>query len=820
MTSPLLMKSIRNAIQTLGSICLSLCSTLDAQDEASAPVEALDDLVIHGFIPIEESILPTSRPFNSVYGYDMSILDTPRNVTIISRDQLDAISIQDPRDISKLTSSSYTASNFGAPTTPSIRGQIADTLVNGMRKGLTSNGNGLPLNFNSVESINILKGPPSVMIGVSQYVGGYVDLITKKPTFDRDKGALTATVDSEGMRKAEIDQNFVISNELAIRVSLTGEDSTDYYWDDYKRQTTAFYAALTWIPNENYTLELNTEYFKANYTDNWGINRPTDDLIDHRTYVTGIGSVNIPNELTTTGTTKIDRETRLHGKGDDSNGESFSLQAIQTFTGNPDITVVNNSLFQYLDRDTYSSYQYSEVLRDNTRFENRTEFRTDQETKGLLHKLNLGISLSYQDVWAANDYFNEPANAWDLANQSYSDIGMTDGDVFGPNIYGGYTAFPISGEGSRGKLSGFPGSAGAQYPNIASSGQDVWGNGDSNDSQTATAGLFVQDNIEIGEHWRLLLGGRLDYVHVESEDPMFKDMIRYLSARNPETDYAGVKRAKDTHGDFVPNFNVGLIYKISATKSLYTNYNYSESIPAGTGGGVPLDEDVGNTSQLYEDGFDVKSELYEIGFKSSFLDNTAFFSATVFHQTRTDQQSQGPNIEIEASGFETELSYQPSRKLFLVAGYSYIDSTSKNGLSLTKNPIDSVDPVGGVYGYSNNFTPLSQETRTPGLPRNIFNGLASYRWTDQLSTSLGFLVTSPITLGYNVAAADTSSAEIPWQYSADFGIKYETKRYAIKLSVLNLTDEENWGAVNGLYGNDSIYAELPRRYELSATVKW
>ncbi len=175
---------------------------------------------------------------------------------------------------------------------------------------------------------------------------------------------------------------------------------------------------------------------------------------------------------------------------------------------------------------------------------------------------------------------------------------------------------------------------------------------------------------------------------------------------------------------------------------------------------------------------------------------------------------------------DNTLFYQPSRQLFVTAGYSYIDSTSNNGLSITQNPIDSVDPNGDVYTYSNFATFEDHDSRPPGLPRNIFNGLVSYNWTDQLSTTLGFIVTSPITLGYNVSGEHTSSgeaitsAEIPWQYSVDFGIKYETDRYAIKLSVLNLTDEENWGAVNGLYGNDSIYAELPRRYELAATIKW
>ena len=86
-------------------------------------------------IPIEENIMPTSRPFNSVYGTNRSILDTPRNVTIISREQLDAIAIKDVRDFSKLTSSSYTKTNFGSPSTPNLRGQEADLFTNGMRRG-------------------------------------------------------------------------------------------------------------------------------------------------------------------------------------------------------------------------------------------------------------------------------------------------------------------------------------------------------------------------------------------------------------------------------------------------------------------------------------------------------------------------------------------------------------------------------------------------------------------------------------------------------------------------------------------------------------
>ncbi len=122
----------------------------------------LQQIVVTGAqIPINEAVVPTVRPTNAAYGLDLNVMEIPRNITIISRAQLDDISVRDVRDFTKLTTSSFTTTNFGAPANPSIRGQTADVFVNGMREGLTSNGNGLPIDFNSFDSVDIMKGPPS-----------------------------------------------------------------------------------------------------------------------------------------------------------------------------------------------------------------------------------------------------------------------------------------------------------------------------------------------------------------------------------------------------------------------------------------------------------------------------------------------------------------------------------------------------------------------------------------------------------------------------------------------------------------------------------
>jgi outer membrane receptor for monomeric catechols len=117
--------------------------------------------------------------------------------------------------------SSFTTTNFGAPSNPSIRGQIADVFINGMREGLTSNGNGMPIDFNAFDSVDILKGPPGVVYGASNYVGGYFNFITKQPFFDRFQGSMSATFGSYDQYRWNIDIGGpIIPAKLAFRITI------------------------------------------------------------------------------------------------------------------------------------------------------------------------------------------------------------------------------------------------------------------------------------------------------------------------------------------------------------------------------------------------------------------------------------------------------------------------------------------------------------------------------------------------------------------------------------------------------------------------
>src|SRR3984957_14395055 len=175
-----------------------------AQTTPATAEDSLEEVVVHG-IKRGELVLPTTVTSTSAYGLDLGVLDTPRNNTVLSKAQLDALNVQNPEGFSYLTSSSYTDASFGVPNVPRIRGQYGDMFFNGMRDSFTANGYGGPVSFNSVDSIDIVKGPASVQAGPGQGVGGAIDITTKMPTFTKFGGAWDVEADSQQKRRVVMD---------------------------------------------------------------------------------------------------------------------------------------------------------------------------------------------------------------------------------------------------------------------------------------------------------------------------------------------------------------------------------------------------------------------------------------------------------------------------------------------------------------------------------------------------------------------------------------------------------------------------------------
>jgi len=752
---------------------------VDNSEPPKGEVLELDPYRIESGVDVEQLVLPIARPFNSVFGTDDNIVDVPRNVTIISRQQLSDISIVDVLDFSKLTSSAFTTTNFGAPSNASIRGQSADVFLNGVRSRITSNGNGLPIDFNSVESVNIVKGPATAVQGTSMYVGGFIDLISKRPYFDKTRGVVSATIGSYDTKRWMIDVGGPISDKSAYRVSYSGEDTAGYYHDAFKH-THSFYGALEFRPSTNYNIFINAQYFDAAYTENWGINRVTQNLIDNGMYTTGINVNNAPgapsdpqnstwviaggNTIAWGPEVEINRHVRLLKPGNDSSGKEFNIQAIQTGKVSDTVTIKNTTIYSHTKRDTLSTYYYSEVIDPSEFAENRTDF-IFKFPKGTLIT---GLDLRYQATTAYDDYFFEPANVWDLTkDHSYINVYNSIAFVNGGN------GFPIPGWPGR---FGQPG---------------IW-NGDTNDSKGTTIGPFAQGTWNVNSKFNVTAGVRYDFFHAEVLEP--------LAPWHPE----------DEIDVTLPNYNVSLTYKPTATSSIYATYNYSKNTSGavGNGGGITGWNAAGDA--LDKELFQQPSELVELGTKYALKGNTVFLNFAVYDQKRTAKSTSSTVVqEYRYKGFEAEVNYQPNKHIYATASYSYINAESSAGYQYGLfGGVTEMPPRNSAMPT----VPIGTVTRVSGLPEHQFNALFSYSFDNGFGFTANVVVTGEI----NNNTAGT--LVIPVQYTLDVGASYKYKAWDFRAQVLNATDEENWSPPNAVYGNGSILA-LPGT-QVQFTAKW
>ena len=760
-------------------------------------------------VPIEQQILPTSRPFTSVFGTEDNILDVPRNVTIISREQMDIIDIQDTTQFSKLTSSSYTDSNFGSPSNPSIRGQSGDVFMNGMRQRIGESGDGMPIDFNIVESVNIVPGPATAVQGASAYVGGFVDMISKQPFFDGQKTTLSYTFGSYDTNRWTIDTGGPISPTLAYRVSYSGEDS-DGYWDNWIKETTSIYGALTWRPTKNYEVFVMSKAFWADYRENFGINRPTQQLISNGLYIPGTnvdggtaaGPGNLENAINVGGgpgggdvidfgtPVPVNYHETAQGPASHAHGMEYNSQVIQTLILSTEAKIVNNTMWTYTKRDTFNSDGYSEIVDPSWTLDNRTSLII---TKPWV-TINTGLEEKYQSTRAYDDFFFEPVNVWDLSSDNLRpDVNF----MLSKNGPGGFLGMPVPGFEDRyatpalGTFGPGSGNGGGLYFNL---------NNDTNVSEAASAAPYFQATWKLNDNWNLVTGARMDVMHVETSDPL-----------NP-----GAEASLEV-GE--PSLNLSIVDKVSPQFSTYFTYNYSENYTGdlADGGGFGIYADANGNPTIPRSLFSEQSQLFEVGGKFSLDDNKLFISNDIFQQTRQSKPQGSPVIQYLYYGYEVSLNYQPNKQFLATLGYSWINGSSP--VTASTFPFQGYDgnqlPGGPPIPLDEGGTAPQQSSgrlRAPGQPLDTFNALAKYTFPCGFGIESNVLVTSPMNNDYQ------GYLVIPTQYSLDAELSYKYKHWEFRLSGTNVTNQHNWEPSVATYALEGIVS-LPGT-QIFGTVKY
>jgi outer membrane receptor for monomeric catechols len=779
--------------------CLANIS-INAQIVSTNAPTTMQKTVVEG-LSLDETILPTARPLDSVLGDERSIIDTPRSVTLVTKAQMEARNISRTTDFGQYSPGVYTPSRYGLAGVPVIRGDLAEIYQNGQR--VVYNRNSILPSFNGVEALDIVKGPGSAVYGPQgQGPGGYVNFVTKVPYFDGFHGDVmtkwgTYVPGGQSFFSPEwtLDFGGPINEKLAYRVSYLGRES-DTYYRNTKDNTQDIFAALTWRPNEAWTFDWNAQFYTQRINEVVGVNRVTQELIDSGIYnagpvlptnafgdpLTSIGAFGSNSsfallDLSKTKKVHIYPYQTLNGPSDSSGGHLFRSQLISTYVISDSAKIINRSLGETQETKKQSGYGYTENVPTDWMVNNRTELHYELEPKLGDYQLPIktisGVDLRYSKMVSYQDFSTEPFFLYDLTGptSAFRLPSYTPGTSYG----GGFN------------IPGQPGYGGNPFP---SSGNQ--------DTELTQAGFFTQWDLQLHEKVSIVLGGRGDYFDATSASPVFVEKAK-----------GGFYNASAS----VLNGSVFVsgIYKFTPKVSGYVTYDVVNAVAGSSNfGGV---DGTGGVSGLKRS-LSTESEVIEIGSKASLFENTFFASATGFTQSRLAPQLKGPPIGIDTRGIELEAYYQPNRNFNASANLTAQEAyQGDTGYQQTGNYLDGYPTTFTQDGQSGtgkgspnyNFTPRGK-VRAASVPKFLFNTYLTYQLDSGLGASIG-----PQFQG-SQWQNQQGTLIIPAQYTINAFVFYKQPKWEVQVNFFNITDQRNWTSIDpGFAGNDVIYPEQPFR---------
>ncbi|WP_417439420.1 TonB-dependent receptor [Idiomarina abyssalis] len=740
-------------------------------------------------------VLPSEESTEGLFGLAESLQDIPRAATVISGSLMEEAAINDLHDIARFAPNSFAAAGFGNPSLPTLRGQLGELYEAGMRRQAGNNGLGVPMSFNAIESIAVVKGAPPVMLGTSQRVGGFVNLQPKTARVTASDSTLKAQFGEWSQHRLQLDHNWVLEdNEQGLRISAEYVDEDSFY-DYHHHRSDDILLAYKFAPNDDTQLDVSLEYYDVEWTDNAGINRPTQNLIDNNLYIAGQGvqpnGSQVPGAgavISPTGEVEIDRSTTLTDPLDTNTAETTLLHAKLQHWLNDDMVLINRTYYQYLTREGINQNSFVEIIDDAHTFENRTELHINKKTV-------VGVNLRVNDVLGYSQFTTEADNPIDLT-----------GPVSNRRI-------PLTDEQQARLIELRPGlfvSPGSQY-DIDGDGAGDFNLSDTTDSTSYQWGAFAQHELDITDKWRITGGVRADYYDVEAEDPIAPQ---------------GVEAANDTYSDWLTAVSLSTQYNWTPELTFYATAYESDSTSNSMAGGTVLNA----SGQIDAQNFATENSLYELGVKYAPGDTRWYADAVVFDQKRSLRNRDGSNSGIRTEGFETQWHFSSASGTH-EAGYwitlaaSYIDarwddSAASQGTGQIADAFDDSRPdiIEGTGVGSPNFTlfPASNQ-QLQGIPEVQASAVAGWQVTPEWSVGGDLSYTKHYPLDY------LQTVFIRDQHTLNLNARYRfTPQLSARIDVFNATDQDNWSPVfeGGYFGATLAFPSQPRHARLSVNYRF
>ena len=638
--------------------------------------EVLDDqveeILVKGKVLYTDQVAALKTP--------VPVLDVPQTVTIVTDDDIRSQGLREIGDIVRYTPGVNTSQGEGHRDAVVFRGvrSTADFYLDGVRDDVQ-----YYRSLYNVEQVEILRGPNALLFGRGG-TGGIINRVTKKAVLGEMFGGYDLGTDSFGALDFAADYNVQTGDNSALRFNIHS-DALENHRDHYDGTRFGMNPTVTIALSDKTTMDLSYEYADHERFIDRGIptinNAPDESLSN---IVFGDEDINV-----TTLEASIMRANVSH---------KFS----ETRKGN---LAVQSSSFEKMYRNLYASgYDGTLVTMDGyldpTERDNfivSGNIVNEVVTGSVTHTILIGAELintenknhRYDTNWSTTDDDNE---VFDISRPM----------DFSVNSAGVATA--------------------VNFTNSLKS---------KSESDITVTSLFVQDQMDLTDNVKIMLGGRLDSFDITVDD-----------IKN------GTSESR-TDDRFSPR--AGLIYKPQENVSLYMSYSESflprsgEQFKALSATSARLDPDV--------------FESTELGIKWAMTDALSF-TAAIFdsEQTRaTYDNDTGENSEIRGlrvDGIELELRGQVSDKLQLAVGYSSLEGTTSSG---------------GV----------ARE-----VPDHTFSLFAKYQVDENFGWALG------VTQQGESHIKDNSTLILPEYTRFDFAAYWDiSDDMILRLNVENLTDE-------------------------------
>jgi len=764
----------------------------------------------------------------SVFGFNKSILETPRSVSTISEEMMERFNMQDIDELVAVAPGSFTQSFFGVAGGLDVRGTPGETYFRGVRR-LDNPGN-YPTPIGASDRIDVVRGPASPIYGPSK-IGGYLNFNPKSARIEEtgqfipeQTGALSFTTGSwdKSVVTAEVGGPGELGGQ-EFGYYLYGEvENSGSYYDNSGVDQSLLQMSFDMDLKDNVRVQFGGMWhdFSGNQIAGW--NRLTQDLIDHGTYVTG-----------TAKPLDTDGDGRISHQEFDTDGDGFTninpfrydfinqganggqllpgntddIDFLQILTGdlsalnldNPgigkikgnnvlvapedklentvttlymDVIVTTDNDWEYKNQLFYEQYDninenaygFSQ-FHDSWVMEDKLVISKTFPMDNMTASVQISPSIRHTDFKHGDDYTNEYFDRRDLTGPSTA----LDKRLLATQINDDYTEYYVG-----------------DYTNL---------------------GFAVMGDFVFNNGLSVLLGVRYDTIDIESKQPV--DKLLFASSNNfcPAAGCENSDASDDVDG---VSWTASVSYEFDNGLIPYITASTQATMIVGQGAEAV-------TSNISSGGIFDESELQEVGLKGSLLDNSLYFGVALYKQERTDFSAQSivTNQTTETEGAEVEVRWVVNENLLLTFGYSHIEvtnlSTKENGRRFSFIGCDDMPniPCDLIYGgtLGGNVSNIASGSRRAGMPEDIFTMTGTYDFGN------GWTVNGSIIDVDEVASGYSNAVILPDYTLINLGVSFQTENWLVSVSGKNLSDEEYFRAnFPNLFGGTIVLPELPRHF--------